>query len=77
MPDPSMVLMHEILVSMRSEMRENFVDIKNRISSLEGSMGLVLHYAGDRASHDADIHRLLDQLRQRIVELEQKLEQAG
>lgn len=77
MTEPSMQLMHDILVGMRTEMRENFVDIKTRLNSLEGSMGLVLHHAGDVASKDATFQRQIDQLYQRIQVLEQKLENAG
>lgn len=77
MADVSMELMHGILVGMRTEMRASFVDLKHRISQLEGGMGLMLHYAGDRAQIDANFNQQLDTLKQRVTELEHRLEQAG
>lgn len=67
-------LMHEILISIRKEMREGFVDIKSRLNSLEGSMGLLLHEAGGKADQYASVTRQVDRLYERIEKLEGRLE---
>jgi hypothetical protein len=60
---------------MQSEMRENFVRLGNQVNSLEGSMGLVLHYAGDRAQIDASVNQRFDAIQQKIQLLEDMLDQ--
>jgi hypothetical protein len=60
---------------MQSEMRENFVRLGNQVNSLEGSMGLVLHYAGDRAQIDASVNQRFDAIQQKIQQLEDMIDQ--
>jgi DNA-binding IclR family transcriptional regulator len=60
---------------MQSEMRENFVRLGNQVNALEGSMGLVLHYAGDRAQIDASVNQRFDAIQQKIQQLEDMIDQ--
>lgn len=73
----SMDLMYQVLIqlqegqtSIRNEMREGLAKLGNQINSLEGGMGLVLHYAGDRAQIDAAVNQRFDAMQQKIHQLE-------
>jgi arginine decarboxylase-like protein len=82
MADPDMTFIKEMLTriqeeqrSFRAEVREQYVRLGGQVSSLEGGMGLVLHYAGDRAQQDASVNQRFDAMQQKIHQLEDMINQ--
>ncbi|MDR5839357.1 hypothetical protein [Caballeronia sp. LZ034LL] len=74
-------MIHSILVriqedqaKLRTEMREAFVKLGLQVGSLEGGMGLVLHYAGDRAQNDAAVNKRIAAVEQQIQDLRDTIE---